>query len=436
MRNRTLRRGVVVFMFVCAATAVRGQFLMDMIDTTNDLGKGMLSVYKKYDHIRISGYMQPQFQVASDSGINSYAGGDFAHNSNNRFTLRRGRIRFDYARYNKENHPSLQFVFQFDGSERGVFIRDFWGRVWENKWQLFSFTTGMFARPFGYEVNLSSGDRESPERGRMSQTLMKTERDLGAMVSFEPRQGNYFLQHIKLDAGLFNGQGLTSTYEFDSYKDFIGQLSWKPFAIAPKLWLSGGVSMLDGGFIQVGHKRYETVIGADGKPSMIADSSFANGSKLPRKYYGANAQLKLKHGWGATELRAEYWQGTQTGSHNQSETPTNIAFEENNYVRKFNGAFLCFLQNIVNEKNQLVVKYDWYDPNTDVKGHEIALPGSNFTVADICYQTWGFGYLHYFTENLKLVLYYDLVKNESTSLERFKSDVSDNVFTCRLQFRF
>ena len=51
--------------------------------------------------------------------------------------LRRGRIRFDYVRFNKENKPQIQFVFQFDGTERGVFIRDFWGRIWENKWQLF-----------------------------------------------------------------------------------------------------------------------------------------------------------------------------------------------------------------------------------------------------------------------------------------------------------
>ena len=77
--------------------------------------------------------------------------------------LRRGRIRFDYVRFNKTNKASVQFVFQFDGTERGVFIRDFWGRVFENKFQLFSFATGMFARPFSYELNLSSSDRESPE---------------------------------------------------------------------------------------------------------------------------------------------------------------------------------------------------------------------------------------------------------------------------------
>jgi hypothetical protein len=103
----------------------RAQFLMDLIDTTTEVGKSVLSVSQRFDHVRIGGYMQPQFQLAGGKGIKSYAGGDFPLNVNNRFTLRRGRIRFDYVRFNKTSKASVQFVFQFDGSERGVFIRDF-----------------------------------------------------------------------------------------------------------------------------------------------------------------------------------------------------------------------------------------------------------------------------------------------------------------------
>ncbi len=127
---------------------------MDMVDTTKDMGKGLLSIYKKYDRIRMGGYIQPQFQVAEARGVKDYSGGDFATNASNRFMLRRGRLRFDYVHLSENTKPSIQFVFQFDGSERGVFIRDFWGRIFENNLKLFSFTTGMFARPFGYELNL------------------------------------------------------------------------------------------------------------------------------------------------------------------------------------------------------------------------------------------------------------------------------------------
>jgi hypothetical protein len=101
------------------------------------------------------------------------------------------------------------------------------------------FYAGMFARPFGYEVNLGSADRESPERGRMSQILMKTERDLGAMVSFEPRKATGSIKYFKWDLGFFNGQGLTSTIgDFDSYKDLITRLGLKPFPLSKNLFVS------------------------------------------------------------------------------------------------------------------------------------------------------------------------------------------------------
>ena len=61
---------------------------------------------------------------------------------NSRFMLRRGRLRLDYAHMNPNDQISLYFVFQFDGSERGVFIRDFWGRIFENKWQVLSIYYG------------------------------------------------------------------------------------------------------------------------------------------------------------------------------------------------------------------------------------------------------------------------------------------------------
>lgn len=177
-------RLITTIILLLTTGKMQAQFLMDMVDTTKDMGKNMLSLYNRFDRIRISGYIQPQYQIADTAGAKSYEGGDFSQFSNNRFMLRRGRIRFDYVRYGKQSDPSVQFVFQFDGTERGVFIRDFWGRVFDQKWHLFSATVGMFARPFGFETNLSSADRESPERGRMNQILMKTERDLGMMVSF------------------------------------------------------------------------------------------------------------------------------------------------------------------------------------------------------------------------------------------------------------
>ena len=83
-----------------------------------------------------------------------------------------------------------------------------------------------------------------------------------------------------------------------------------------------------------------------------------------------------------------------------------------------------------------MVKYDWYDPNIDVQESDIGKPGSNITVADIKYTTLGIGYGWYFNDNMKLVLYYDIVKNELTQIPGYTTDIKDNIFTCRIQYRF
>lgn len=430
----SFRSWLLLAMLAFSSQRIEAQFLMDMIDTTQDMGKGLLSIYKRFDHIRISGYIQPQFQVAAEEGTKSFNGGDFPEHANNRFVLRRGRLRFDYARFNDHDQPVLQFVFQFDGTEKGVFARDFWGRYFENKWELFNFTAGMFARPFGYELNLASSDRESPERGRMSQILMRVERDLGAMVTFEPRRKDHPLRYFKLDAGVFNGQGFTGPNEYDNYKDFITRLSLKPIHLSKKLTASAGLSLLEGGLIQNTKYVYRTTTSGNNKIFAV-DSSLDNvGDKAPRQYYGADIQLKLKHGWGYTELRGEYWWGNQSSSATNTETPGTL-LNEPMYIRKFNGAFFYLLQNIVTDKHQLGIKYDWYDPNTEVKGTEISASNST-NASNIKYSTLSLGYNYYINPNLKLMLWYDIVKNENTSLAGYTSDEDDNVFTCRLQFRF
>lgn len=415
--------------------SVQAQFLVDMIDTSSSEEKGLWAIYRKSDHLQISGYFQPQFQVAQSKGVNNYSGGDFAPQSNNRFMMRRARIRFDYAHFNDDGLPQAQVVFQFDGTERAVVIRDFWGRVYENKFQLFAFTTGMFARPFGYEINLSSGDREAPERGRMSQILMKTERDLGVMATFEPRKKNNPFRLVKFDIGIFNGQGLTAPAEYDTYKDFITRLYIKPYPLSKNVSISAGASFLQGGIAQSTREVYK-MSDLDGGNTFVLDSSEANiGSKAPRRYRGFDTQFKVKHGWGNTEVRAEYWWGTQTAVAGKTETPVDL-LNEPYYIRQFNGAFIYLLQNIVNNQNQLLLRYDFYDPNTEVNGESIGSNGSNFHEGDIRYNTFGVGYLYHFNTHLKMVLWYDNIRNEKTQLEEFTSDLKDNIFTFRLQYRF
>ncbi len=427
---------LVITLLLCQL--LQAQYLMDMVDTTKDMGKGMLALYNRLDKIRLSGYIQPQFQVAQSRGAKNYSGGDFAANSSSRFMLRRARVRFDYIRFPKNTTgASLQFVFQYDITERGANVRDVWGRFVENKYQLFAFTTGLFARPFSYELNLSSADRESPERGRMSQVLTKVERDLGAMVTFEPRNIKYNLKFLKIDLGVFNGPGLNATTDYDSHKDLIGRITVKPQQLSKKITLGIAASVLDGGLTQNTKYVYTTTTVA-GTKNFIVDSAVGNFNKIaPRKYYGADAQLKIKNRVGFTELRAEFVTGKQSASATSNETPAAaFAGNEGYYIRKFNGAYFYFLQHLGSIKHQIGIKYDWYDPNTDVKTVEIGKAGNNINAANIKFTTLGFGYIYYISENAKLILWYDKITNEKTQLPGYTSDVKDDVFTCRLQFRF
>lgn len=417
---------------------LQAQYLMDMVDTSKETGRGLLNLYKKFDHLKIGGYIQPQFQVAGSKGIKSFEGGDFSAKVSNRFMLRRSRVRIDYAHFSEGKKPSVQIVFQFDANERAFTVRDVWGRIFENNLKLFSFTTGMFARPFGYEVNLSSSDRESPERGRMSQTLMKSERDLGAMISLDSRRKDNLLKYIKADIAVFNGQGINASGDFDNSKDIVGNIALKPCHLGKHVTIAAGASVLYGSLLQNTKYVYSTSTVA-GIKKVTVDSSAENlDNTSPRHYYGANTQIKYKTRKGlTTEFRAEFITGTQTGTSSSSETPTALVSGTDGFhKRNFNGGYFYLLQQVFNTKNQVLLKYDWYDPNTKVAGNEIGAAGTNFTAANIKYSTLGFGYINYLTENVKVVLYYARVFNERTQLAGFTSDIKDDVFTCRLQFRF
>lgn len=186
---------------------------------------------------------------------------------------------------------------------------------------------------------------------------------------------------------------------------------------------------------------YESGTAVNGDKIFTLDSAESNlGKSSPRHYYGADVQVKLHHGWGETEWRAEYWLGTQPGTSASTSNPGTLPNSNGNpvptYIRYYNGAFLLFLQNIINTKHQLLVKYDWYDPNSKAEKGDIGKAGTNLGAADIKFSTLGIGYVYNMNPQTKLILYYDNVTNETTQLAGYTTDLKDNIFTCRIQFRF
>jgi len=392
-----------------------------------------LAVLKR---LKITGYVQADYQKADTAGIASFADGNFGSGINNRMLVRRGRVKFAY-----DNELS-QAVLQLDITEKGVGIKDAYLSLTEPWLKTLAVTGGVMDRPFGNEIAYSSSSLESPERSRIIQTLFPGEKDLGGMISLQAPKTSPW-NFIRLDAGYFDGNG--AAVETDSKKDFIGHLFLGKASSSEKFKWGIGGSYYNGGFAQVTTNYYTMVKDANGVEG-YAKSTVTKGAIAKRQYVGVDAQLSLDWALGITQLRAEYLQGTQPGSSSSNASLT-AAMVGDTYSRKFNGYYAYFIQNILQTPVQLVVKYDVYDPNTDVSGNNIgkAVVAGNVKTgaADVKYSTLGLGINYRWNSNVKIMAYYDMVTNETTSLittpstlTNLAKDRKDNVFTLRLQYKF
>lgn len=467
----------------------------------------------------VSGYIQAQYQqFFKDDSIGSvpkhysrFYGGDFVNDlTDQRFSVRRGRIKIVHE--NKNTKANLSF----DVTERGFAVKDLNLKYTESFINAFSVTAGIFNRPFGYELGYSSSLRESPERARVLQTTLPKERDLGVMLSFQmPKE--HPLHILKMDAAIVNGNG--AAVETDDYKDFIGRIGLKTPESMENFKFSCGFSYYKG-YVNHVHEPVDTVSTNVAKKyyvyrfEEVTDSAHGTykgfvldtatnrksgmyGTKISREYFALDAQMEFKTPFGKMEIRGEYMWGTQpafvyTNSFDkpsviyndiytmsptgpvtgvawpihkvpQPYRPVKVGSKEiphNTMIRKFNGGYLYFIQNILESNHQIVVKYDWYDPNTEVTGDEIStdyifdssdsLATTYLSPADIKYSTWGFGWNWKMTSNVKLMLYYERVVNEMTKIEAYEGDLNqgwhpapgyrknilDDVFTIRLQYKF
>lgn len=468
-------------------------------DTLNQLDQRVttiedqLSTSKK---LRISGYIQSEWQmsqidangnlsfdVKSGAGINAsektFASGKYV----NRFGVRRGRLKATYT-----DHGCVGVVY-IDALEKGVVVREAYGSALDPWLNMFTLKSGIFNRPFGYEIEYSSSQRESPERSRIIQTLMPSERDLGAMITFQTPKGTS-LNPFKIDFGVLAGNAIG--LDNKSKKDLISRINYSNSNDFMKYGI--GASYYYGHVLQPSNVVYTMQNNV-----FVADSSSSNkNSYSRRKYMGFDAQVSMNSVIGTTTLRAEYMFGQQPGSDSKttsndfslspskdpvssttsttttttsenadgsftskstttSSTTTTLSSNTNvitkdTYLRKFRGGYIQLVQDIADTKHTVTLKFDWYDPNTAVAGNNIG-SGSAKQVktnkADIAYYTLGMGYSYRMNSNIKLMVYYDMPVNETSSnlIQTYNSDgskkgtdyskkLSSNLLTIRLQYKF
>ena len=398
--------------------------------------KGYIDALRK---IKITGYMQTQFRttdmINAPWTVGNFSGGAFPANAKNLFQVRRGRLKFTY------DNVLTQFVIQADVINTGVTLKDAYISVTEPWVRSFGVQAGVFDRPFGYEISLSSSNRETPERSRLFQTLFPGERDLGAKVFYAPQIGP--LTGFRAELGLFNGVGPNAN-EVDNFKDLVGHLGYQiPFE-EQNAELDLGLSGYFGNVRSASKFVYGIADASNGAKRFVVDSTASNlSSGVARTYIGADAQLYLNvFAFGGTILRGEVVMGKQPGTLS-SNASLQAAISGDVAKRSFTGYYVYLVQNF-GSQDQIVAKYDVLNPNTEVSTTDFRT-GTNLTVADIPFRTLGLGYIHYLDDNVKVVLYYEFIANAhldaaslatSSSLFPYTNDVRDNVFTVRMQYKF
>ncbi len=396
--------------------------------------------------LKVSGWVQAQYQIGEAKGISTFDGGNFLPGQYNRFMIRRGRVKFTYTQ------KLSQYVLQVNATERGVNLVEIFGKVTDPWTKSLTLTAGMMNRPFGFEIQQSSSDRETPERSRYIQVLLPNERDLGGMLTFMPIKGSK-LFGLKIDGGMYSGNGLAvpgttsvgvaGLVDTDVYKDFIGRLSYKKSFNHDKFTFGIGGSHYNGGIAYQNNKTYNTMTAdANGLQKWVMTDTVGGatsftGKKAPRIYYAGEFQVSFKSFFGTTTFRGEYITGTQSGSLTENKSVNVSTVNASNTVsRQFNGGNIYFVQRIGKTKHEFAVKYDWYDANTQVSAKDFAV-GTSLKSADLKYQTLGLSYIHYYDENVKFMVYYNFVQNEKgDGLAGYTKDLKDNVFTVRMQYRF
>lgn len=401
------------------------------LDTLTRSVSSLWDKWSKFERLKITGYIQPQYQYCDSAGAPSFAGGDFVNGTSpyySRFTMRRGRFKFTY------DYKNVRYMLNTDATEKGYALRETYVRVADPWLNVFSVTLGLLQDQFGFEVTQSSGDRETPERARVNQILFPTERDLGIFGSIVLPKSSP-LYGLKLDVAMMNGAAGVNP-EFDNNKDFTGRIQYSKTTKSEKVQWAIGASGYYGGYRIGTPKNYVLTTNAAGDKAYATSSDTANFNRLAMRIYkGVDAQFSIDWPIGITTLRAEYMFGEQPGTDKNNRSPNAVPTAAI-YKRNFDAAYFYFIQDIGQSKFQVVFKYDWFDPNTDLSGMEIGKKGTNTKAGDIRFDTFGFGTTYRINTNVKLVLYYDMVKNESTSLAGYTGDIKDNVFTCRMQFKF
>jgi phosphate-selective porin len=354
----------------------------------------------KLTKIKISGYLQAQWENFGQD-IEKALG------YSNSFVIRRARVKFIY-----EAVDGVKFVLQPDFG-LGVFtLKDAYAMVNIPKLKEFSLWAGQFNR-LNYEVEYSSSQREVFERSRVIRTIYPGEREMGVKLEYNGKTVPLKVQLAALN-GNFTG---TQPRDIDSKKDLMGRFVYSLNLADAGVGIDFGAHAYLGGNLA---KSNPYVKNSDGTLDSMKVWSY-----LDKKWAGGEIQV-FADVLGGMAVKAEYIAGVNSSVSTISSSASMDQMQADpNKIRNFAGYHVYLIKNI-GKKNQVVARYDFYDPNTTLKGDAAG--------SDLYFKTWSLAFQHYLNDFIRISLNYEIPTNEINSSN--PADRKDNIFGIRVQAKF
>lgn len=346
----------------------------------------------KLTKIKVSGYIQAQFESYQEDLVKT-------NDPENTFYIRRARVKFTY-----EAADGVKFVLQPDFSTGNLSLKDAYAVASLPKLRSLSLWAGQFNRP-NYEVEYSSGQREVLERSRLIRTIYPGEREVGVKLEFNPVQ-----VPLKLQLALLNGNFTGKEQkDADTRKDIMARAVYSLNFSGAGIGIDLGIHGYSGGLMA----KNKYIVGSDN----LMDSTSGNpGSTMKKQWLGGEFQAFFDV-LGGMSLKGEFISGKNAFAGDSKTNP--------NKTKEFAGYYAYFIKNI-DKKNQLVARYDYFDPNTKVSGDKAG--------KDVYYNTLTLAWQYYLNDNIRFSLNYEMPKNETNAT--YEKDLKDNVLGIRMQAKF
>ena len=355
----------------------------------------------KLNKIKVSGYVQAQWETygADLEKSNGYS---------NTYYIRRARIKFTY-----EPTDGIKFVLQPDLSTGNLVLKDAYAVVNIPKLKNWTLWAGQMNRP-NYEVEYSSSSREVLERSRVTTTIYPGEREIGAKLEYNGTKIPVLFQLMAMN-GNFTG---TQAKDVDSRKDVMARLVYSVKLRDAGVGIDFGANHYFGSNLA---KTDKYVKNSDG----TLDSLNNVWRYLDKHWTGAEVRIYADV-LGGMSVKAEYVSGINSAASTVAGTSTRAQLLASpNLYNNFTGYYVYLVKN-VGAKNQLVARYDYYDPNTKLSGDAAG--------NSINYKTWTLAWQYYLNDNIRLTAQYTMPKNETNASNT--SDIKDNLVTIRVQAKF